>query len=114
MRRWIGRAALLLVGCARTEPVVPPRLVSPVPFQYPETLWDAGVEGRTVLRLRIDASGRVDSVRLARSSGYRAFDSAALAAAPRLRFEPARRDGRPLAVWALLPVEFRLDSARGR
>jgi protein TonB len=112
-RAWV-LAALVALGCRRPDSVVPPRLVSPVPFQYPEALWDAGVEGRSVLRLWVDTAGRVDSVRLARSSGYPGFDSAALAAAWRLRFEPARRGARPLAVWVLLPVEFRLDTAGKR
>jgi periplasmic protein TonB len=107
-------AALLLAACER-GPVVetPPRQVSESPFQYPEELWDAGVQGKTTLRLFINVEGRVDSARVEKGSGYAAFDSAALAGSRELRFEPARRDDEPVAAWFLLPVKFELatDSA---
>src|SRR5829696_9103876 len=94
-----------------TEPVA----LTPLSFQYPEELWDAGVEGRTVLRILITEQGTVDSARVETPSGYAAFDSAALAGTSGLRFEPARRDGTPVRKWVLLPVEFDIapaDSAR--
>ncbi|HEU0301008.1 MAG TPA: energy transducer TonB [Longimicrobium sp.] len=94
-----------------TEPVA---LTQPA-FQYPEDLWDEGVEGKTVLRILINQQGTVDSARVETASGYPAFDSAALAGTPALRFEPARRDGAPVSKWVLLPVEFDItpvDSAQ--
>ena len=48
-----------------------------------------------------------DSIRIAESSGYPALDSAALAAAPRLHFAPARHEGRPVAAPFLQPFQFR-------
>jgi protein TonB len=96
-----------LAACER-KPIVE---TEPVPlteasFQYPEELWDAGVEGKTVLAIRIDTAGRVDSARVETPSRYPAFDSAALAGTSALRFEPARRNGSPVSKWVLLPVEF--------
>jgi periplasmic protein TonB len=94
-----------------TEPVA----LTPPSFQYPEELWDAGVEGRTVLRILITEQGKVDSARVETPSGYAAFDSAALAGTGGLRFEPAKRDGTPVRKWVLLPVEFDIapaDSAK--
>lgn len=85
-----------------TEPVA---LSNPA-FQYPEELWDEGVEGKTVLRILINEQGTVDSARVETPSGYAAFDSAALAGTDALRFQPARRDGTPVRKWVLLPVEF--------
>jgi protein TonB len=104
--------ALLLAACER-EPVPesPPRQVSESPFQYPEELWDAQVEGQSTLRLFISERGTVDTVRLEHGSGYAAFDSAALAGSHALRFDPATRDGRPVAAWFLLPVKFELSPA---
>lgn len=108
----IGLLALLpgAVGCEE-EPVTetPPRQASPSAFQYPEELWDAGEEGRTVLRLYIGAGGAVDTVRVDTASAYPAFDSAATQGARELRFEPARRGAEPVGAWVLLPVEFKLD-----
>jgi len=50
--------------------------------------------------------GRVDSVEVLESSGYPAFDSAAVQGARRLRYSPARRGDRRVAVWAEVPVHF--------
>jgi protein TonB len=113
--------SLLFAACGGDpEPITPPRqLAGPAesPFQYPEELWDAQVEGETMLRLFITDQGAVDSVRVERTSGYEAFDSAALAGSRALRFEPARRGAEPVGAWFILPVKFDMgpaaDSARG-
>jgi protein TonB len=106
----LAALALWLAATAACErkPVVEtePVALTPPSFQYPEELWDAGVEGRTVLRILITAQGMVDSARVETPSGYAAFDSAALAGTGALRFDPARRDGTPVRKWVLLPVEF--------
>lgn len=106
-------AALVTLAACEREPVpeTPPRQISRTPFQYPEELWDAQVEGETTLRLYISERGTVDSARVEQGSGYPAFDSAALAGSHELRFQPATRDGRPVAAWFLLPVKFELDPA---
>lgn len=102
----------LTVGCAESAPETPPRQLAGSPFHYPELLWDAGVEGETLLRLFVDAEGRVDTARVERTSGHPEFDSAAVSGAHDLRFEPALRDEQPVGVWVLLPVQFELpDSA---
>lgn len=105
-------AATIPAAACEREPVVE---TQPVPltdfaFQYPEELWDAGVEGKTVLRIRVGTGGRVDSAMVATPSRHAAFDSAALAGADDLRFEPALRDGTPVPRWVLLPVEFEITA----
>jgi protein TonB len=60
-----------------------------------------------VLRLHIDSDGQVAKVEVVTSAGY-GFDRAAVAAVKRSRFQPASRNGRPVACLALLPVEFKL------
>lgn len=118
--RTFAALALCLGAAAACErkPVVesePVALTAPS-FQYPEELWDAGVEGKTVLRILITEQGSVDSARVETPSGYAAFDSAALAGTGALRFDPAKRDGTPVRKWVLLPVEFDItppaDSAK--
>ena len=99
-------------GCAEEAvPELPPRQLSASTFHYPEELWDAGVEGETVLRIRVTELGTVDSARVDRSSGHAAFDSAALDGAHALRFAPAVRADVPVPSWAQLPVRFRLDTS---
>lgn len=110
--RVMGAALLLaaLAACGREgELEEPTPLYGEVPVEYPLDLWDADVEGQTLLRVRVTDRGSVDSVEVLESSGYPAFDSAAVAGARQLRYSPARRDGQRLTVWAKVPVQFSKD-----
>ena len=105
-------ACLALAAACERAPVVEtePVPLTPPSFQYPEELWDAGVEDTTVLRILINPEGTVDSARVEKASRYPAFDSAAVAGTRDLRFEPAKRDGVPVSKWVLLPVEFEITA----
>ncbi len=114
-----GVAAALLMGLAcggESEIEQPTPLYGDVPIDYPIQLWDQDMEGQTLLRVRVSDTGVVDSVEVVGSSGYEAFDSAAVAGARDLRFSPARRNGARIEVWATVPVRFskrpRPDTAR--
>ena len=48
-------------------------------------------------------------VRVLRASGN-GFDEAAITAARGIRFQPAERGGKPVAVWIPWTMKFRLDS----
>lgn len=95
------------------EPPVPLDAESPV--EYPPALFDQGIGGTVVLRLFVTSEGTVvpDSSRIQESSGYPALDSAALAAAPRLRYAPATRNGAPVAAPFTQPVVFRAPQRDG-
>ena len=100
-------------GCAGGEDVEEPTpFLEEIAIDYPLELWDQDVEGETLLRVRIDAGGVVDSVVVEISSGYPAFDSAAVAGGRELRFDPARRRGERVGVWARVPIRFSKDSLR--
>jgi TonB family protein len=94
------------------QPPVAINAVSPV--RYPPALLEQGIEGRVLLQLYVDSAGTLvrDSTRIAESSGYPALDSAALAAAPELRFSPALLQGRRVAAPFLQPVQFRSPRSR--
>jgi protein TonB len=79
------------------------------PVEYPAALYQQRVSGTVLLRLFVDETGKVfpESTRVQESSGYPALDSAALAAAPRLHFAPALRNGVPVAALFTQPVHFR-------
>lgn len=106
----VAGAALLflaLIGCAG-EPEIqqPVPLYGEDPIQYPVDLWDQDMEGIALLRLRVTDRGDVDSVEVTESSGFDALDAAAVEGARALRFEPGRKDGTRVRMWASLPVEF--------
>lgn len=84
----------------------PTPLYGEIPIEYPLDLWDADVEGETLLRVRVTEMGAVDSVEVLQASGYPAFDSAAVRGALQLRYSPARRNGERITVWAKVPVHF--------
>lgn len=66
----------------------------------------AGLDTRVVLFLRVDDRGYVRHTRVSKSSGSDELDDAALWIAERMRFEPARRDGRAVAAAVEIPVAF--------
>lgn len=73
---------------------------------YPPQQRQLGIEGRVVVRLLIDESGRVQDVKPIR--GNDAFVRAVLDVAPRWRFQPAVHGGKPVKVWGVKEVEFRI------
>jgi len=93
-----------------------PVMINPVsPVEYPPALFARGIEGKVILGLYADETGRLlqDSTRIAESSGYPALDSAAVAAVAQFRFAPALRNGTPVATSFLQPVHFRHPQAGG-
>lgn len=77
---------------------------------YPPTAFRAGEEGRVLLRLEINAAGTVANVDIAERSNSPELDRAAVNAARDWTFEPAIRDGKPVASTVEVPIDFKLDS----
>lgn len=74
--------------------------------EYPAEAKAAGIEGTTLLRLGIDASGRVRTIDIDVSSGHSALDGAASDAVERWTFNPATSDGRAIDSQIRVPVQF--------
>ncbi len=66
-------------------------------------------EGVVRLRVRVDAKGHPESVRILVSSGYPRLDQAASSVVQEWRFVPARQGGRTLAAWVEVPIQFNLE-----
>lgn len=99
--------ALILMGCGGEDEIQQPvPLYGEDPIAYPVQLWDQGVEGETVLRIRVTEMGEVDSVEVMESSGHGGLDSAAVEGVRVLGFQPGRRNGQRVRMWATVPVEF--------
>lgn len=76
---------------------------------YPGTALRRGAEGEVLVRVRVGPDGRPAGIELARSSGDRDLDRAAVQAVRGWRFQPALANGQPVAAWVVVPVQFRLD-----
>jgi TonB family protein len=104
----------LKIGPAADGPFVMPVLMNEkLPFKYPQSAWQRGVGGETVLRIHIASTGAVDTVAIANSSGDRSLDSAAVAGARQLRYQPAQRGDEIVSVWAYLPVKYPMPEVAG-
>jgi len=75
---------------------------------YPAAPRRLGIQGTTLLRVHVLADGRIGDVLVETSAGHPDLDQAAVGAIRGWRFEPARRGNEPVAMWVLLPFEFRL------
>ena len=75
---------------------------------YPASARRLGIQGVTLLKVHVLIDGRVGDVVVQETAGHPDLDQAATDAVRRWRFDPARRGDDPVAMWVLLPVEFRL------
>ena len=104
-------AALLAPACGGDRDIEKPApLFTESPVEYPLELWDQDIEGSTLVRVLVNEEGGVDSVTVVESSGHSALDSAAVKGVLGMEFEPARKKGEPLRVWARVPVFFSKDT----
>jgi protein TonB len=90
------------------SPGAPAFLHRAVPV-YPPFARRLGREGTVVLRLAIDAAGRLQRVEVLQEAGY-GFTESALEALERSTFKPATSGGRFVGSRALLRVVFALNS----
>ncbi len=104
-------------------PAPPPRPAGPVmlsgelaitcpdrtPPSYPSISRRLGEEGKVVLRVELDETGRVDRATVKTSSGHARIDEAALAVVRRWRCNPAIRDGAAVRAVAIQPFNFVLE-----
>ena len=80
----------------------------PAPI-YPMKSRRAGEQGRVMVRLLIDITGRPTQVSVEKSSGYAALDESAVSAVRAALFKPFTEGGIPRAVWVVAPINFNLQ-----
>jgi protein TonB len=89
-----------------------PRLVQGVEYVrppapvYPTISRRLGETGVVVLRVLISEKGLPEQATVAKSSGYGNLDEAGRMAALRALFKPYIEDGKPAAVYVLVPINF--------
>jgi len=73
---------------------------------YPDLAREAGIEGTVLVRVLVGADGTTQQVQLLQS--VLGLDETAVEAAKTAVFKPALQQGRPVAVWVVIPIEFDL------
>ncbi len=107
---------LALFACASAF-AQEPKLVAPEPIAtakaaYPPEALASGKEGTSVVLVTIDVDGKVTAAEIAESSGDGALDEAALTAANKWRFRPARKDGKAIESQVKIPFHFHAHPAQ--
>lgn len=87
--------------------VKPKPIHMPVP-QYPELARQAGIEGKTVIKALVDIDGSIIDAKILKSSGNQMLDQAALSAARKYRFTPAKQRDKFVRVWVAIPITFQI------
>ena len=77
--------------------------------EYPPVSRRNGEQGVVQLRVLINELGRPERIEIVKSSDSARLDEAARQAVMRAVFKPYLENGRPLPVYALLPIRFHLD-----
>lgn len=80
------------------------------PPVYPEVARIRGYEGVVLVAAEILPDGSVGGTKIRKSSGYTVLDQSAVEAVKPWKFEPARKSGKPFAVWVELPIKFVLQN----
>jgi len=84
-----------------------PQLISKIEPEYSPEARQAKHQGTVILSLIVGADGMTHGIRVSRSLGM-GLDEKAIEAVHQWRFEPAKKDGRPVPVAVDVEVSFRL------
>jgi TonB family protein len=114
-----GAFALVLsiappLGAVSDEPILrvghgvtAPRPVNSPDPEYSEEARIAGLQGKCVLSLIVNSEGEPEDVKVSRSLG-KGLDQKSIEAVRNWTFDPARKDGKPVAVRVSVVVTFRI------
>jgi TonB family protein len=89
--------------------VMPVEVLDKPQPQYTQEARNLKIEGEVHLKVLFQADGHVQVLQVVRGLGH-GLDEAATAAAQRIRFKPAQRDGRPCDMTATVHIVFQLAS----
>ena len=87
----------------------PPALIDFVPPSYPSLAKEAGIEGTVSIRVLVNEEGKVIAADVLSSDVTPAMEKAALEAAKRCRFKPAKQRTVPVKAHVMIPFHFQLN-----
>ena len=111
---WAALAALPLAGFQQGGPykigdgVSAPVLLSKVEPRYTEEARDQKIQGTLVLAMVVGADGYARDVRVVRSVDQ-GLDANGIQAVLEWKFKPGEKDGQPVAVFATVEINFKLN-----
>src|SRR5690242_2469771 len=100
-----GLLVALLLSQDPPEGLVPPSAQCPAAAEYPASERASGVEGRVVVNVSLDETGKVTKTEVSQSLAP-AFDTAALESAKACTFTPAAVKGKPMPSIVQLTADF--------
>ena len=89
----------------------PPVLIRYVPPSYPALARQAGIEGTVLLRVVVGTDGKVESATVIQSDVTPAMEKAAIAAARKFLFKPAKQRTVPVRASMAVPIRFKLHGS---
>jgi len=87
----------------------PPEPVRQVPAEYPDLARQAEADGRVWIRVTIDETGRVINAEVERSEVIQSLERAAMTAARKWLFKPAKQRDVPVKCQIIIPFNFTLN-----
>jgi protein TonB len=87
-----------------------PKVLTQVPPRYPDGARERGVQGTVQVRAWVKKNGKPVRVAVVAGKGVTPeLDKAAVEAVSQWTFVPAKAKGKPVAVYIIIPVKFRLQ-----
>lgn len=79
-------------------------------LKYPQVSRDNGSQGKVILKFEVLKDGRIDNITILKSSGDSFLDQEAIRVVKCMpKWKPAMQNGRSVATWFMLPLNFSLD-----
>jgi TonB family protein len=101
-----GVVRLASVG-SKPGDITPPHLTTKTDPEYSDIARQLKWQGTAVLSLVVDASGSVQNLQVTQPLGA-GLDEKAIAAVSQWKFDPATKDGKPVAVAIAVEVDFKI------
>jgi TonB family protein len=115
MRRLIFALAVCAWAQERTSlpaDVTQPKLLRKVEPKYPEEARKQGIQGSVAIEIVIDERGIPTEITVVSPLGF-GLDEVAKEAVEKWRFEPGTKGGKPVRVYSVIEVNFRLSGTVG-
>lgn len=87
--------------------VLPPKAVYDPEPSFSQIASQVGEQGTCILTLIVDASGSVKDIQIAKPLGY-GLDEQAVSTVGTWKFEPGRKNGQPVSVYASVEIVFHM------